>query len=99
MASGRQVGTQCPSPGSTSIPVAVYGHVSVGLGSPPVGSDGLGGGVPGREFVAHHCAGDEGGVSGSGCHSAPAVRSECRLSLSPASGSTYHLACVALLPR
>ena len=36
-----QVSVRCPSQGSFSIPAAAYGHISVGLGSPPVRSDGF----------------------------------------------------------
>ena len=51
---------------------------SVGLGSPPVRSDGFGGVVPGGEFSAHQRARDESCCSGSNCVSVPVVGSECR---------------------
>ena len=66
------------SSGPNSVPVVVYRLVSVGLGSAPVGSDGLGGLVQGRKHRAHQCARDEGSVAGSSCLLAPAVRPECR---------------------
>ena len=42
LAPGGQMGVRCPSPGFSSIPVAAYRLVFVGLGSPPVRSDGFG---------------------------------------------------------
>ena len=78
MAPGGQVGVRCFSPGSSSVYVAAYRHVSVGLGSPPVRSDGFGGVVPGREFAAHQCAGNDGSFSSSSCFSVLVVGSECR---------------------
>ena len=54
-----QLGVQCLSPGSSSVPVATYRRVTVGLGSQPVRSDGFRGVVPGREFAAHQCVGDK----------------------------------------
>ena len=46
------------------------------MGSPPITSDDFRGVVPGREFAACKCAGDEGRCSGSSCFSAPVVGSE-----------------------
>ena len=75
---GGQVSVQCPSPGSSSVPVTANRRVPVGLGSPPVRYDGFGSVVPGREFTAHQCAGNDGCFSSSGDVSSPVVRSECR---------------------
>ena len=50
---------QVPSP----VPVIVYRRISVGLGSAPVGSDGLRGFVRGRKRRAHQCVRDEGSVA------------------------------------
>ena len=61
VAPGGQLDVWCPSPGSSSVSVAAYRRVSVGLGSLPVRSDGFGGVIPGRELAAHQCAGNDGG--------------------------------------
>ena len=42
VAPGGQVGVRCPSPDSSSVPVAAYRRISVELGSPPVRSNGFG---------------------------------------------------------
>ena len=44
------MGVLCSSLGSFPVPVVVYRRISVGLGSIPVGSDGLGSVVKGRKF-------------------------------------------------
>ena len=71
------MGVRCPSPGSSSAPVAAYQYISVELGSPPVRSDGFAGVVPEGEFSAHQCARNESRCSGSSLVSAPVIRSEC----------------------
>ena len=76
------------------VPVIVYRRVSVGLGSAPVRSDGLGDLVRGGKRGAHQCARDEGSIASLSCLPTSAVGAEChpderqRLScrLSPAPG-------------
>ena len=60
MAPEGRLGIQCPPPCSSSVSVATYRRVFVGLGSPPVRSDSILRVVQGKGLGAH-LAGNDGG--------------------------------------